>query len=199
MKKLNFVLVCVLVQSLAGCIGRASERPVSAVGLTPTEWASLSRPGPSHKVLAPFVGEWDVRMTFWSSPGSKPETSQGVSSISWILGERFVQEKFTGTAGGDPFEGMGVMGYDNASRVFNTIWVDSLNTTMAMASGKFFAEGNIFELTSKLYDPLLSREKTVRSTIQFTSNDSYIFSMIDESPEGKEFKSLEMAYSRKGS
>jgi hypothetical protein len=198
MKNLGLVLVCALLQGIIGCSGRTSERPVSAVGLTPTEWASLSRPGPSHKVLAPFVGEWNVRMTFWSSPSSKPEISTGTSSISWILGERFVQEKFSGSAGGDAFEGMGIMGYDNASRVFKTMWVDSLNTAMAMASGKFFAERNAFELTSQLYDPLLSREKTVRSTIHFTSNDSYIFSMIDESPEGKEFKSLEMEYTRKG-
>jgi hypothetical protein len=136
-------------------------------------------------------------MAFWSSPNAKPETSTGTSSISWVLGQRFLQEKFSGTAGGDSFEGMGIMGYDNASKVFKTVWVDSLNTAMAMAAGRFFAERNTFELTSQLYDPLLSREKTVRSTIQFTSNDSYIFSMIDESPEGREFKSLEMEYTRK--
>jgi hypothetical protein len=198
MRNFCLIAVCALLCGVVGCVGRASERPVSAVGLTPTEWASLSRPGPSHKVLAPFVGEWNVRMTFWSSPSAKPETSTGSSSIAWVLGQRFLQEKFTGAVAGDSFEGMGIIGYDNASRVFKTIWVDSLNTTMAMASGKFFAEKNTFELTSELYDPLLSREKTVRSTIQFTSNDSYLFSMIDESPEGKEFKSLEMEYTRKG-
>jgi hypothetical protein len=197
MKNAVFVLVCVLLQGLVGCAGRSADSPVSALGLTPTEWASLSRPGPSHKLLAPFVGEWDVRMTFWSSPNAQPQTSVGSSTISWVLGGRFLQEQFKGATAGDSFEGMGIMGYDNATRTFNTLWIDSLNTTMAVASGRFFPEKNVFELTSELYDPLLSREKEVRSTLRFTSNDSYVFSMIDQSPEGKQFKSLEMEYTRK--
>jgi len=197
MRYLSLIVGCVVLSALGACSPRSAGEPVSVVGLTPSEWASLSKPGPSHSLLAPFVGEWNVQITFWSSPTAKPEISSGTSSTRWILGERFLQEQFKGSAAGTAFEGMGLFGYDNASRTFRNIWVDSLNTTMAMASGRFFVERNTFELSSELYDPLLSREKTVRSTIQFVSQDSYVFNMLDTSPEGKQFKSLEMVYTRK--
>ncbi len=170
---------------------------VSAIGLTPMEWAALSKPGASHSLLDAFVGEWDVRLTFWSGPQSKASTSTGTSTLSWVLGKRFLQEEFHGEVAGEKFDGMGLMGYDNGSRTFKTIWLDSLNTAMTMASGRYIPESNIFELSSSVYDPLVSGEKTVRSTLQFTSNDTYVFSMIDRSPEGKEFVSLKMEYSRK--
>lgn len=189
-----------LVLCMTGCAIRSGDRSdgVSAVGLTPSQWSALSKPGTSHSLLAPFVGEWNVRLTFWSGPQSKASVSTGTSTISWILGKRFVQERFQGEAGGEAFDGMGLMGYDNGSRAFKTIWLDSLNTAMTMASGRYVPESNTFELTSDVYDPLVSGEKTVRSTLQFTSNDAYVFTMIDRSPEGKEFVSLTMEYSRKG-
>jgi hypothetical protein len=189
-----------LVLSTTGCAPRSGTHSegISAVGLTPSQWAALSKPGTSHSLLAPFVGEWNVRLTFWSGPQSKASVSNGTSTISWILGKRFVQERFQGKAGGEAFDGMGLMGYDNGSRSFKTIWLDSLNTAMTMASGRYVPESNTFELTSDVYDPLVSGEKTVRSTLQFTSNDAYVFTMIDRSPEGKEFVSLTMEYSRKG-
>lgn len=195
------MVVWFIALQVAGCSVREGSHTdgegVSAIGLTPMQWAALSKPGASHSLLDPFVGEWNVRLTFWSGPQAKASTSTGTSTLSWVLGKRFLQEQFHGEAAGETFDGMGLMGYDNGSRTFKTIWLDSLNTAMTMASGRYIPESNLFELSSSVYDPLVSGEKTVRSTIQFTSNDSYVFTMIDRSPEGKEFVSLTMEYSRK--
>jgi hypothetical protein len=182
------------------CVACATRGPgadgVSAIGLTPQEWAALSQPSSAHNLLQRFVGEWEVKLTFWSAPGAQGQSSHGHSSITWILGRRFVQEQFKGQALGASFEGMGILGYDNGAREFKTLWLDSLNTAMTVATGRYAPDTQTFELESELYDPLRSGIKVVRSTLRFTSSDSYVFTMQDESPEGKSFTALEMVYVR---
>jgi hypothetical protein len=184
---------------LAACSFQArpfGEDGVSAVGLTPGEWVALSKPGPSHKLLASFVGDWDVTVTFWSNPEASGESSSGKSKISWILGDRFLQEQFSGTVGGGEYQGLGIMGYDNGSRAFKTVWVDSLNTALTTSSGRYQPDTSTFLFESQLYDPLASGVKTIQSQLQVNSPNSYTFTMTDTSPEGKRFTSLEMRYRR---
>jgi hypothetical protein len=191
---ISFTLFC------AACAvsPRSADREgVSAVGLTPGEWAALSRPGPSHKLLEMFAGQWDVKLTFWSDPKATGESSKGTSEISWILGGRFLQENFRGQLGGEEYLGFGIMGYDNGSRTFKTVWADSLNTAITTASGRYDPDTSTFALESQLYDPLVSGVKTILSTLQVNSANSYTFSMTDVSPDGRRFTSLEMQYSRR--
>lgn len=197
---MRFAALCAVLVSvqIVACSARApGAGGVSAIGLTPQEWASLSKPGAQHKLLQSFVGEWDVRLTFWSSPNSKGQTSKGLSSIAWMLDGRFVREQFRGEVAGETFEGLGIMGFDNGAREFRSLWIDSLNTAMTVATGRYVPDANTFELSSELYDPLRSGFKVVKSTLRFTSPDTYVLSMQDKSPEGKSFTSFEMIYSRR--
>jgi hypothetical protein len=138
-------------------------------------------------------------MTVRSGPGEAAQISKGRSTSHWILGKRFLQEDFKGETAGEKFEGMGLLGYDNGARAFKMVWVDSLNTALTISTGKYLPESNIFEMVSEVYDPLLGREKTVRSTLQVTSNDSYRFLMEDTAPSGKKFNSFEVLYTRRRS
>jgi hypothetical protein len=191
------LVVSLLCAACATRTGTLDTDGVSAVGLTPREWAALSKAGPSHKVLDSFVGEWDVQLTFWSEPKATGESSVGRSQISWVLGKRFVQEQFEGTIAGDEYRGIGIMGYDNGSRLFRTVWADSLNTALTTSSGRFYPDTKMLVLESEVYDPLVSGMKKIHSKIQIDSSDSYTFSMTDTSPEGKRFTSLEMRYKRR--
>ena len=107
-----------------------------------------------------------------------------------------MQENFQGKIAGENYIGLGLIGYDNGSRNFKTVWADSLNTALTTSVGKYDPEQNSLQLESQVYDPLVSGVKTVYSRIKITSPDSYTFSMLDRSPEGREFKSLEMQYTR---
>ena len=182
--------------ALTGCSlgGDDGVRPES---LTPTEWFSLSKPGASHKLLDVFAGDWDVKIRFWSAPSAAPEDSHGTSRLTWILGDRFLQEEFQGDVLGEQYQGLGLMGYDAAARRFMTVWLDSLNTAIAYQHGKYFEEQNRFELSGEVYDPLLGRTKTTRSEIQVVSPNEYTVTMIDTSPSGASFKSLEITYVRR--
>ena len=188
---------------LAGCLAPSEStspmppEAVHATQLTPAEWAALSRPGPSHQLLDLFVGEWNTRMTFWSAPDVEPQVSSGSSTSSWVLGQRFIREDFEGQALGEKMQGIGIMGYDNGAGRFINVWIDSLNTAMATATGKYLAKQNRFEFVGEVYDPLLSRMKQTRSYIQILSADQYDFLMFDTGADGREFKALEIKYVRK--
>ncbi len=195
--RLFFFVVCG-VALLAGCAVRKGERGVRPEDLTPSEWAALSKPGESHKLLERFAGNWDVRITFWSSPDAAPQDSHGSSTLSWILGDRFLKEDFHGDVLGESYQGLGLMGYDAAARRFMTVWLDSLNTVIAVQQGSYSPESSTFELTGEIYDPLLGRNKKTRSEIKVISPDQYSVTMIDAAPNGAAFKSLEILYSRRG-
>lgn len=183
--------------ALSACSLRSSKDGVSPVGLTPAAWAALSQPGASHRLLEIFEGQWDATITVRSGPGETTQISKGQSTIHWILGKRFLQEDFKGETAGEKFDGMGLLGFDNGARAFKMVWVDSLNTALSVSTGTYVPESNIFEMVSEVYDPLLGREKTVRSTLQVMSSDSYRFVMEDTAPSGKKFISFEILYTRR--
>jgi hypothetical protein len=113
------------------------------------------------------------------------------------LGDRFLKEDFSGDVLGEGYQGLGLMGYDAASRRFTTVWLDSLNTAIAVQKGSYLPDSNSFELTGEVYDPLLGRTKTTQTQIHITSKDTYTVTMIDTAPNGREFKSLEIVYTRR--
>jgi len=204
MIKLQPNKLCItLVLMLAACAPEnahvtspSQPAPVEPAHLTPSEWSALSKAGPSHELLEMFVGDWRTDIAFRDSPNGKEQISTGRSQTKWILGRRFVKEEFIGEALGERFQGIGIMGYDNGARHFSNVWVDSMNTAMATASGRYFAEQNRFEFVGEVYDPLQGREKRVRSTIDIRSPNEYTFTMFDSSPTGDEFPSLEIQYHR---
>ena len=191
-----FCFVLCGVALLTGCSMQRGQRGVRPEDLTPSEWASLSKPGESHKLLQGFAGAWDVTITFWSSPNAAPQDSHGTSTLSWILGDRFLKEDFHGDVMGESYQGLGLMGYDAAARRFMTVWLDSLNTAIAVQQGSYSPDSSTFELAGEVYDPLLGRNKKTRSEIKVISPSQYSVTMTDTAPNGASFKSLEIVYSR---
>jgi len=187
-----------LVCGLIGCTPRnmADLLGVKPRNLTPEEWATLQKPGNQHELLGMLIGEWDVDVVSWRDPKSNPERSKGRSSSTWVLGYRYVREKFVGLDRGPRYEGLGFLGYDAGARMFSTVWMDSLNTSIATQQGLFNSTTATFEFRGEIYDPLLGRMKETRTFIRILSPDSYEVSMIDRTARGVDFKSLEMTYRR---
>jgi hypothetical protein len=197
---LMFVRILVSATLLLGCSLRSKNAEpdgVDATSLSEREWMALSKPGPSHRLLELFVGTWDAKITFRSGVDGKPEVSRGKSSVSWILGERFIKEDFEGEALGERFQGMGITGYDNAARRFTNVWIDSLNTALATSYGKYLADDNRFDFVGEIYDPLRGAMKSTRSTMHIISPNKYEFVMYDTASNGVEYRALEIEYSRR--
>jgi Protein of unknown function (DUF1579) len=190
--------LCLSVVALASCSVVSKEAGEGRTKVdSPSEWVAMSKPGESHRLMDSFVGTWNVAMTFWGSPQSAPERSSGVSESKWILGGRFIQESFKGTVGGQNFEGIGLFGFDNGRRRFETLWLDSLNTSVARSTGTFDPENQIYSFEGEVYDPLVGRDKSTKTTIRFLSPDRYLLTMFDHNPVYGDYKSLEIEYVRK--
>ena len=106
------------------------ERPVkkSGSGKTDADKAEMMKkmeaagtPGPAHKALEAFVGNWQAEVKTWCEPDGPPNVSQGTSKASWILNGHFLKAEFHGEMMGKPFIGKTLMGYDNIKETFNTV------------------------------------------------------------------------------
>src|SRR5271167_1771162 len=69
-------------------------------------------PGPEHKALNAFAGDWKAEVKCWMQQGDQqPSVSQATSKVRWILGGRFLEEDFHGEVMGKPFSGLGLLGF----------------------------------------------------------------------------------------
>src|SRR5689334_22239372 len=89
-------------------------------------------PGDAHKKLDSLVGSWDATVKTWMQPGA-PMESHGTSQNTWVLGGRWVEERFTGDFMGMPFNGVGYTGYDNIKKQYVGTWMDNMSTSVMVS------------------------------------------------------------------
>src|SRR5688572_7867388 len=91
-------------------------------------WLKASTPGEQHKLLSQLTGNWDHTVKWWMSADGQPEVSKGRTVNGMIMGGRYLKQSATGTSMGQPFEGMGISGYDNTKEQFTSMWIDNMGT-----------------------------------------------------------------------
>jgi len=197
----SFCLVVSLCVILCGCAAHSPSslakavRPAEIVG---KDWIALGQPGVEHRELERFVGEWDVRISSRSAPAQSPEVSQGRSSISWVLDNRFIEEHFSGAIAGASYTGRGFFGYENATRRYLNVWIESLATGVTVSYGTYDPEAGVFHFEGSLYDPLLGRLKLIKTRVSSLSKDEFTMAMLESTSAGEEFVAFELRYRRVG-
>lgn len=161
------------------------------------EMMKLSSPGENHKVLDMFSGNWNYSVRFWMAPDLKPEESKGTSASQWILGGRFVQQNVKGTAMGQPFEGIGMIGYDNMKKEYQTLWIDNMTTGFMTGTSLYDAASKTFAETGSFSCPMTGEaKKPFRGVMKISDPNNYTYVMYQNAPDGKEFKAMEIVYTR---
>lgn len=160
-------------------------------------WMKFANPGEKHKLLDPMVGSWNVTTTMWMAPGAPPSTSGGTCENSWILGGRYVMSSFKGEFMGQPFEGIGYNGYDNYRKRFIGTWMDSASTFIMVSDGDVDASGRVFTFTADYDDVMTGKKCTMREIVTIVDANKHVFEMYQPDPTGKEFKGMEIVYTRK--
>jgi hypothetical protein len=120
-----------------------------------------------------------------------------VTKAKAILGDRWIMEEFEGQMMGGPFGGLGITGYDNVKKKYVNIWMDTMGTGAMISEGTADAAGKIITYIGTYEDPATNKTKTYRSISKFVSDSKHTFEMYDKTPEGKEFKCLDIVYTRK--
>lgn len=162
-------------------------------------WITASTPGEPHKRLEPLVGTWDAAVRHWEVPGAPPQSDAGVTVNSMILGGRYLRSEFAGTIAGVPFEGVNTWGYNNLTGKYESTWICNAATEITFETGACDATGRVFTMIGEYYDASTGGKTKIvnREVITLHSADRYITEFFEPGPDGKEFKSMEIVYTRR--
>jgi hypothetical protein len=160
-------------------------------------WMDYATPGDMHKMLAAETGSWTTSSSMWMTPGAPPEQSTGSAEIKMAYGGRYQTSVHKGTVMGAPFEGTATVGYNNASKKFESTWMDNMGTGVMFMTGDYDAGNKVINFTGQCIDPMTGKEKTYREVYTIVDDNTRKMEMYDTDPSGKEFKSMEMTMKRK--
>jgi len=158
-------------------------------------YMKAAMPGAPHSELAKAEGTWNAKVSYWPDPKAPAQVTEGVSENHMILGGRYLEQRFTGSMMGMPFEGIGYTGYDNVKKRWWSTWIDS-STTGLMTSWSA-KDGDGMTMNGTMADPLTGKDIKLTSKINFKSADEHSFEMWGPDKSGKNYKMMEIAYTRK--
>lgn len=179
-------------------------------GMTPEQQKRMEgsmKPGPQHAAMAKGAGEFTTATKFRMSPAMPWAESAGTCKKTVIMDGRYLQEEASGSMempGPDGtmqktmFKGMGVFGYNNTSKHYEGSWVDKLGTGVMHMTGTSADGGKTVEWSSSYDDPMSGKKKTARMVGKHADDDHFTLEFFEKADDGREFKSMEIAYTRKG-
>ena len=200
MKLRALIGVVVFVSAMIVITGRvvSQDEKGSAEDPMMQAWMKHAEPGPFHAHLQPLAGRWKQTVKWWMAPDAPPDVSTGTCEYKWIMGKRFLMQEVKGDLEDQPFEGMGLMGYDTFKKKYTGTWVDTMSTAIMSSLGTCDDSGKVFTMIGQHDDVFTGRaNQKFRSVIRIINNDTHIDEMYMSGPDGKEYKALEITYTRK--
>lgn len=153
-------------------------------------WMSYSTPGETHSNMAKSAGTWSMKTKMRMMPDMPWEESTSTLEVSPIMGGRYLFEKVNGSMGGQPFEGMNIIGYDNFKKKHFYTWFDNMGTGIFYAEGDMAADGKSITYHGNGPDFFSGTTKKFRSVMKHDSADQHTLEMYSFGPDGKEFLSF---------
>ena len=159
-------------------------------------YAKAGTPGEPHKLLSKLEGSWTTRSKGWMEPGKPPVESAGTCEQKAILSGHYLRQEYAGDMMGKPFTGISILGYNNHTKKYESIWLDSMSTAIYYFEGTAGRDGKTITQTCKYDDPV--RGPAVWRTVTKIKDDNTIEFEMFITPKGKkEEKMMEMTIARK--
>ncbi len=159
-------------------------------------YTKLAVPGAPHKRLATLAGSWTTKTTAWMEPNKPPTEGQGTCEQKMLLGGRYLQQEYTGEMMGSTFSGINLIGYDNYTKKYVSVWIDSMSTGIYYFEGTASANGKVITQESSYDDP--ARGPMVwRSVSRIVDSDTLKYEMYITPKRGKKEKMMEMTLVRR--
>ncbi|MFQ5696076.1 MAG: DUF1579 family protein, partial [Terriglobia bacterium] len=189
-------MAAIVVALVAPSVGAAQEAPPEMEAMMEV-MQKYATPGEHHKHLEALVGSWDAKTKFWAAPGAPPQESTGKARHSAVLDGRFIHVTYDSEFMGQPFKGMGYIGYDNYKQKYIDAWIDSMGTMIMSSQGTCDGSGKVLTMRSRVDDPVQGQTVNVRSVYRFVSPDQYVLEMYSKlGSNGDEFKVMEIVHTR---
>lgn len=197
-KRISVALVSCALAASALLAADQTQKTPELTAKQQAEMAAMMKaatPGDAHKKLSAMVGDFDVKVTLWMAPGAPPNVSTGKSHNVWVLGNRWVQQTFDGTFLGQPFHGIGYTGYNNIQQKYVGTWIDDTTTAMMTSTGSAGADGK-YTFDATMDDPVTGKASAVKEVVTVADNDHHMLEMWGAGEDGKQYKMMEIAYTR---
>jgi hypothetical protein len=159
-------------------------------------YKKVGTPGEHHKVLAKLEGFWTTRTRGWMEPGKPPVESTGTCEQKMILDGHYLRQEYTGDMMGQPFTGINLLGYDNQSGKYESVWIDSMSTGIFYFVGPASADGKTITQECSYDDPVKG-PSVWRSVTRIKEDNTLELEMFITPQGGKEEKMMEMTIARK--
>jgi hypothetical protein len=162
-------------------------------------YMKAATPGEHHKHLAMMEGNWKTATKMWMAPNATPTESSGSCENKMVLDGRYLHQDCSGPAmmpGGPEFHGVGVTGYDNVQKKYVSTWMDNMGTGIMQATGTCEDGGKVHKMSGTYVDPLTNKTKNFRWVSRMSAPNTEVFEFYDEGPDGKEFKTMEITYTK---
>jgi hypothetical protein len=158
-------------------------------------------PGEMHAWLAEGVGVWRGTSTMWMTPDADPMTSECVSTVTPMMDGRYFKCEMEGEIPGmGPYNGMGIMGFDNVSQTLQATWVDSMSTGIMFGTGEVSSDKKTSTWKYAYNCPITQKPAVMRQVERRTGKDSMTLEMFGvHAASGKEFKMMELKLTREPS
>ena len=192
----------------------ADTTPTDSTAVAPTEtaeaakpmdsaammkaWQDYATPGEAHKMLAMDNGNWNAESTMYMGANDpNPMKTAMTATTKMVMGGRYQESRYTGNMMGQPFEGVATVGYNNASKKYESTWVDNMGTGIMQMTGTFDEATKTMNMSGECADPMTGQNKKVRETFTLVDDNTRKMEMFDTDASGKEYKSMEIVMTRK--
>ena len=159
-------------------------------------YAKAGTPGAPHKELAKLEGSWITTSKGWMEPGKPPVESTGACEQKLLLDGRYLQQIYTGDMMGQIFTGISLLGYDNHTKKYQSVWIDSMSTGVYFFEGTASKDGRTITQESRYDDPVKG-PSLWRTVTRIKDDNTQEFEMFLTPKGKKEEKMMEMTITRK--
>jgi hypothetical protein len=158
------------------------------------EMMRLAMPGEEHAELMRSAGQWDNSFRMRMAPDAPWVEFTGSMESRPVLDGRYLLEEQEFDYMGMPMKGINILGYDNSTGEYTSMWADTMSTWWISTRGKKDADGAI-DFRGTMKDVV--GERPFRMVIQFESDDEVLVRMYDTIPPQGEVEVMQITSKRR--
>jgi hypothetical protein len=160
-------------------------------------WQAYMTPGDMHKMLAKSDGEWNGEVTMWMYPGAPEQKSKSTAVNKMIMNGLYQESNHSGDMMGMPFNGKSIVAYDIHRNEFISTWIDNMGSGIMIMKGPWDEATKTITQKGRMVDPGTKLDTDVRETFKIIDDNTQEMEMFVMTPDGKEFKTMNIKYTRK--
>jgi hypothetical protein len=166
------------------------ERPVVAPEARPDLGPELGR-------LDALAGHWAVRQSMWTDAARPQTVERGEATFTPVLGGRHLRQELRIDSSKGAFRGLGYLGFDLATRRYESLWMDVNFTGTILAHGRYDPSRRTYELVGTVPDPQhAGATLPLREVIRVQDADHFSFEYY-ERRNGADMLALRLEYTRR--